>query len=56
MVEKGFPIDRLSVHIASGEYYNDMKDYDVCTSMRRGFQDFFKRALASIADPNASKI
>ncbi|MBP1754994.1 MAG: hypothetical protein H6Q59_1392 [Firmicutes bacterium] len=47
MVAEGFPIDRLSVHIATGEYYNDMEDYDVCTSMSRGFQKFFKKAITT---------
>ena len=40
--EEGFPLNSLSVHIESGEYYNDIKDYRAKGSMDEGFVRFFK--------------
>jgi XTP/dITP diphosphohydrolase len=56
--EEGFPIDRLSVHIASGLYYNDMENYDICSSMGAGMRDFFRRSLkhSCITSDKAMKI
>ncbi len=40
--EEGFPLNSLSVHIETGKYYNDMKDYKAKGSMDEGFRKFFK--------------
>lgn len=40
--EEGYPLNSLSVHIESGKYYNDMKDYKAKGSMDEGFVRFFK--------------
>ena len=40
--EEGFPLNSLSVHIESGMYYNDMKDYKAKGTMDEGFRKFFK--------------
>jgi len=40
--EEGFPLNSLSVHIESGLYYNDMKDYKAKGTMDEGFRQFFK--------------
>lgn len=40
--EEGFPLNSLSVHIESGKYYNDMKDYKAKGTMDEGFRKFFK--------------
>lgn len=40
--EEGFPLNSLSVHIESGMYYNDMKDYKAKGTMDEGFKQFFK--------------
>lgn len=44
--KEGFPLDALSVEIASNQYYEDSKAYHFeGTSLDRGFQDFFKKIL-----------
>lgn len=40
--EEGFPLNSLSIHIESGKYYNDMKDYKAKGTMDEGFRMFFK--------------
>ena len=45
--EEGLPLDSLSVHMESGEYYKDRPRPKGDTSMMdRGFQAFFKKVLA----------
>lgn len=44
MHQEGFPLDRLSVDIASGEYYYDLPK-SVETSMNIGFRSFFENYL-----------
>lgn len=44
MHQEGFPLDRLSVDIASGEYYYDLPK-SVETSMNIGFRSFFENLL-----------
>ena len=44
MHQEGFPLDRLSVDIASGEYYYDLPK-SVETSMNTGFRSFFENYL-----------
>jgi len=44
-VEVGFPLDRLSVHIISREYYYNLKDNEAASTIKRGFQEFFKRTM-----------
>jgi 8-oxo-dGTP diphosphatase len=39
--EEGFPLNSLSVHIESGKYYNDIKNYKSKGSMDDGFRKFF---------------
>ena len=41
---EGFPIDCLSVHMESGEYFYNRPD-EVTTTMEEGFQAFFRRVL-----------
>ena len=41
---EGFPLDSLSVHIASGRYYYDLEGYDEKYS-NNGFAAFFEKAL-----------
>ena len=41
----GFPLDSLSVHIATGKYYYDIDELKDRSSMDEGFRDFFKRVL-----------
>jgi 8-oxo-dGTP diphosphatase len=43
--EEGFPLDSLSVHIASGQYYNDTTIGEFSDVLRNGFQRFFREAL-----------
>lgn len=43
-MDAGFPLDSLSVHIKSGKYYYDLKDYKT-GSMDKGFQDFFRTII-----------
>ena len=38
---EGFPLDSLSVDIATGKYYYDLDIKEVSTSMEDGFRDFF---------------
>lgn len=42
--KEGFPLDRLSVDIASGKYYFDLPE-NVETSMNVGFRRFFENSL-----------
>lgn len=42
---KGFPLDSLSVDIATGKYYYDLEVKDVSTSVDDGVRVFFKEAL-----------
>ena len=42
----GFPLDSLSIHIGSGQYYMDRPTLRVTTTYE-GFREFFKRALNS---------
>ena len=44
-IEEGFPIDRLSVHIPTGKYYNDLDELQMGDEMRQGFQHFFRKCL-----------
>ncbi len=44
MHQEGFPLDRLSVDIASGEYYYDLPQ-SVESSMNIGFRSFFVKYL-----------
>ena len=44
----GFPLDSLSVHIASGKYYYDLAEEAVEDgAMAEGFRQFFREALAA---------
>lgn len=43
---KGFPLDSLSVDIATGKYYYDLEVKDVSTSVDDGVRTFFTRAFA----------
>lgn len=51
----GFPLDCLSVEIASGQYYYDIKTtrLGADTNMKRGFQAFFARSLGAWTAENA---
>lgn len=42
---KGFPLDSLSVDIATGKYYYDLEVKDVSTSVDDGVRAFFRKAL-----------
>ena len=42
---KGFPLDSLSVDIATGKYYYDLEVKDVSTSVDDGVRVFFREAL-----------
>jgi 8-oxo-dGTP diphosphatase len=42
---KGFPLDSLSVDIATGKYYYDLEVKDVSTSVDDGVRVFFTGAL-----------
>ncbi len=42
---KGFPLDSLSVDIATGKYYYDLEVKDVSTSVDDGVRAFFREAL-----------
>ena len=47
MVEAGFPLDRISVHIPTGLYYYDMDKPDVDGgTLPEGFRRFFRQALS----------
>jgi len=44
--KEGFPLDSLSVHIESGEYYYDMPGYgEKYSDVDNGFAAFFRRAF-----------
>lgn len=41
--EKGFPLDSLSIHIATGKYYYDLENYKVDeVALDNGFVNFFE--------------
>ncbi|MBQ6867909.1 MAG: xanthosine triphosphate pyrophosphatase, partial [Clostridia bacterium] len=42
---EGFPLDALSVDIATGKYYYDLDVKDVSTSVDDGVRDFFGKIL-----------
>ncbi|GHU71906.1 hypothetical protein FACS1894184_19280 [Clostridia bacterium] len=42
---EGFPLDTLSVEIASGEYYYDLKSREFSNSWTEGHRQFFTEAL-----------
>ena len=42
---EGFPLDSLSIHIASGKYYYDLEVKDVSTSVDDGIRKFFSEIL-----------
>lgn len=42
---EGFPLDSLSIDIASGEYYYDIEVKDVSTSVDDGVREFFAEVL-----------
>jgi XTP/dITP diphosphohydrolase len=42
----GFPLDSLSIHMSSGDYYMDRDTLRVTTTYE-GFREFFKRVLAT---------
>lgn len=42
---EGFPLDSLSVDIATGEYYYDLNEKDVSTSVDDGVRKFFGEIL-----------
>jgi len=42
---EGFPLDSLSVHMASGKYYYDMEDGWKYGMSEDGFAAFFRRVL-----------
>lgn len=45
----GFPLDSVSVDLASGKYYYDMPDRSVDqTAIEQGFKRFFEHALAQL--------
>lgn len=54
IMNPGFPIDSLSVHIASGKYYYDMKKEDehannnLLSTMDNGFRRFFERSIQDV--------
>lgn len=42
----GFPIDSLSIHIPTGEYYYNLDKYQADEiALEQGFQRFFKKTL-----------
>lgn len=42
---EGFPLDSLSIEIASGQYYYDLKAIELSSSVDAGIKAFFKGAL-----------
>ena len=46
---EGFPLDPLSVDIATGEYYHDLETKDVSTSVDDGVRKFFEENLKNEA-------
>lgn len=45
---EGFPLDSLSIDIASGQYYYNLDLKDVSSSVDNGIKAFFKEALSKI--------
>lgn len=43
--ENGYPLNSLSIHIESGKYYNDLKDYKSKGNIDEGFRKFFNSIL-----------
>ena len=47
--EKGFPLDCLSVHIRTGQYYYDLPDNKLDQiAVKEGFRDFFKQHVKTV--------
>lgn len=46
----GFPLDRLSIDIASGKYYYDMDNAADKLAVADGLAEFFKQALAHLSE------
>ena len=42
---EGFPLDPLSIDIATGKYYHDLETKDVSTSVDDGIRKFFSEVL-----------
>lgn len=42
---EGFPLDSLSIDMASGKYYYDLKAKDVSTSVDDGIRNFFSEVV-----------
>ncbi|MBQ8315893.1 MAG: hypothetical protein IJX95_09185 [Lachnospiraceae bacterium] len=53
---KGFPLDSLSVDIATGKYYYDLEVKDVSTSVDDGVRAFFAGALRENQESNMEEI
>lgn len=53
---KGFPLDSLSVDIATGKYYYDLEVKDVSTSVDDGVRAFFAGALGENQESNMEDI
>lgn len=47
---KGFPLDSLSVDIATGKYYYDLEVKDVSTSVDDGVREFFRKVWEACID------
>ena len=45
---EGFPLDSLSIDIASGKYYYDLEVKDVSTSVDDGVRIFFSEILQKL--------
>lgn len=45
---EGFPLDSLSIDIASGKYYYDLEEKDVSTSVDDGARKFFMEVLEKL--------
>lgn len=43
--EEGFPLDSLSIDIATGKYYYDLEIKDLSTSVDEGIREFFAKSL-----------
>ncbi len=47
---EGFPLDPLSIDIATGKYYHDLEVKDVSTSVDEGVRAFFAEAFADAGE------
>ena len=45
----GFPLDSLSIDVATGRYYYDLDTKDVSSSVEEGVKIFFQRVLSKLA-------